>query len=81
MTIPIEIRQALGIEPGDRVDVEQSEDTVIVRKHQSWAERTAGILSAYRLDPPLTPQQERELYMQGVADEEEAILREIEEER
>ncbi|MBX3070467.1 MAG: AbrB/MazE/SpoVT family DNA-binding domain-containing protein [Thermomicrobiales bacterium] len=81
VTIPIEFRQALGFEPGDRLDVEQNEDSVVVRKHQSWAERTAGILAAYRLDPPLTPRQERELYMQAVADEQEAILRQADENR
>ncbi len=74
VTIPIELRRSLGLDPGVELDIELHEDSVVVRKHQSWADSTAGILSAYRLDPPLTPRQERELYMQGVADEEEAIL-------
>jgi antitoxin PrlF len=67
--IPAQIRRSLGLRDGDRVTVEQQGDTVLLRRATSVAERTAGILSKYRLPVPLSAEQERAAFEVGVADE------------
>ena len=44
--IPKAVRDELGIEPGDRVDVERKQDMVVIRRHDDSAtERRARIAS------------------------------------
>lgn len=69
VTIPIEIRRSLGLAEGDRLAVEQQGNAVLLRRATSVAERTAGILAAYRKDSPLSAAEERVAFEQAVADE------------
>ena len=74
LTIPIEIRRALNLVAGDRLAVEHQGEVFLVRRAMSVAERTAGGLAAYRGFPPLTLEEERAAFEQGVADEVAASL-------
>ena len=69
ITIPIEIRQSLNLNTGDKLAVEQRGDTVLLRRATSVVERTAGIFAKYRKATPLSPAEERAAFEQGVADE------------
>lgn len=60
--IPIEIREALGIEEGDVVTIHQDEDRFSVQKREDWATMSAGRYRPYATKPdPLEPAQIREL--------------------
>jgi AbrB family looped-hinge helix DNA binding protein len=59
VTIPIEVRRALGLKRGDKVSFFQEGEIITVRPAQSVAEQTAGILSRYRKQPPLAAEAER----------------------
>lgn len=74
MTVPIEIRRALNLTEGDKLAVEQQGEAFLVRRATSVAEYTAGIFAAYRKFPPLTLEEERAAFEQGVADEVSASL-------
>jgi AbrB family looped-hinge helix DNA binding protein len=69
VTIPVEIRRALGLKEGDRLAVERQGEAVLLRRARSVAERTAGILAQYRLAVPLTAEEERAAFERAVADE------------
>jgi bifunctional DNA-binding transcriptional regulator/antitoxin component of YhaV-PrlF toxin-antitoxin module len=69
ITIPARVLGSFGLKTGVKVLVEHEGDVIVVRRWQSFAERTAGILSKYRLERPLTPQEEREPFGHAVADE------------
>ncbi|HKG25219.1 MAG TPA: AbrB/MazE/SpoVT family DNA-binding domain-containing protein [Thermomicrobiales bacterium] len=69
VTIPIDIRRSLDLKEGDRIAVEQHGEAVLLRRATSVAERTAGILSGYRLATPLSAEEERARFEQAVADE------------
>jgi antitoxin PrlF len=69
ITIPSNIRRALGLTEGDSLAVEQDGERIVLSRIGSYAERSAGALAAYRLATPLTPREEREAFEQGVADE------------
>jgi AbrB family looped-hinge helix DNA binding protein len=43
VTIPTEIRKALGLVEGDRLEVQLESDTVCLRRAESVITRTAGI--------------------------------------
>lgn len=44
--IPKAVRDELGIEPGDRVDVERKQDMVVIRRHEDSAgERRSRVAS------------------------------------
>jgi AbrB family looped-hinge helix DNA binding protein len=45
VTIPIEIRQRLGLVEGERLEVQLEADTVCLRRAQSVIARTAGIFA------------------------------------
>jgi AbrB family looped-hinge helix DNA binding protein len=45
VTIPTEIRQALGLVEGDRLDVQLEANTVCLRRAESVIARTAGIFA------------------------------------
>lgn len=64
VTIPAEIRKALGLEIGDRVDFELEDDRLIVSPQESAVLRTAGIFKEYAKnlgERPLTAEQLREV--------------------
>jgi AbrB family looped-hinge helix DNA binding protein len=69
VTIPVAIRQALGIREGDQLAVEQQGEAVLLRRATSVAGRTSGALSRYRLAAGLSSEEEREAFAQAVADE------------
>jgi antitoxin PrlF len=69
VTIPIDIRRSLDLKEGDRVAVEQQGEAVLLRRATSVAERTAGILARYQLAKPLSAEEERARFEQGVAGE------------
>lgn len=58
ITIPVEIRNALGISEGDKIEVELEDSTVRLRpKKGSITERTAGMFKSNR--PPMTAEELR----------------------
>lgn len=69
ITIPVEIRRSLNIEPGDRVIVEEREGGVFLRTPESVVEQTAGILNAFVPARPFTPRDEREAFGQALAED------------
>jgi antitoxin PrlF len=71
VTIPADIRRALGIKEGDKIAFVVEDNQVKLTKKGSVVEQTAGLM---RNDlPKLTPQEEHEAAAQGIA--EEAIKR------
>jgi AbrB family looped-hinge helix DNA binding protein len=69
VTIPIEIRRALGLKRGDKVAFERDGDSVTIRAAHGVTERTAGILASYRKVPSPSAEEEREAFAQAVGDE------------
>lgn len=69
VTIPVAIRRALDLKEGDRIAVEQRGETVLLRRASSVAERTAGVLAAYRRPTPLSIEEERVAFEAAVAEE------------
>lgn len=69
ITIPIEVRRALGLNEGDRVMVTQEGGRAIIARAESVTERTAGIGRAYRRTTPLTIEEEKEGFAQGIVDD------------
>ncbi len=69
VTIPIEIRRALGLNEGDRVMFIRDGNDVRLTSAESIAVRTAGMLHAFRRVPPATLEEEKEAFAQAVADE------------
>lgn len=70
ITIPAEIRRALGIKKGDRAAFVIEGDRVWLIFKGSVVERNFGIVKS--TEPPLTAQEEREAFEQGVAEEDDA---------
>jgi AbrB family looped-hinge helix DNA binding protein len=71
VTIPADIRRALGIKEGDKVAFVVEDNQVKLTRKGSVVEQTAGLM---RHDlSKLTPQEEHEAAAQGIA--EEAIKR------
>ena len=62
VTIPVEIRNALGLHEGDKLEFGYEGDEITIRRARSYAERTAGIFAKYRLERPLTIEEEREAF-------------------
>jgi antitoxin PrlF len=71
VTIPADIRRALGIKEGDKVAFVLEDKQVKLTKKGSVVEQTAGMMQNNL--PRLTPQEEHEAAEQGIA--EEAIAR------
>jgi antitoxin PrlF len=71
VTIPAEIRRALGIKEGDKVAFVLEDDQVKLTRKGSVVEQTAGALKSDV--PALSPQEECEATEQAIA--EEAIAR------
>jgi AbrB family looped-hinge helix DNA binding protein len=67
VTIPVEIRRALGLQEGDRVMFTMEDGTVRLARTGSIVERTAGVFKSNL--PPLTPKEMREFAEQAIADE------------
>ena len=69
VTIPIDIRRELDWNEGEVVTFEKQGSGVLLQPAQSVTDRTAGIGAKYRLAKPLSRQEEKEAFEQGVADE------------
>lgn len=69
VTIPVEVRRSLGIREGDQVGFMRDGDHFILVRPEDVIRRTAGMMAAYRLERPLTLEEEDEAYQQGAADE------------
>ena len=67
MTVPIEVRRALGLREGDSVVVTLADGKAQLQRSPSIVERTAGSLKSNR--PAMSPEQERDEFERGVADE------------
>jgi antitoxin PrlF len=67
VTIPADIRRALGIKEGDKVAFVLEENEVKLTKKGSVVEQTAGALKSDI--PALPPQAEREAAEQAIAEE------------
>lgn len=66
ITVPAEVRRALGLREGDNVAVLLGDDgRATIERRSSVVTRTAGIFKSGR--PPLTPDQEQEAFESGVA--------------
>ena len=73
VTIPTEIRQALGLVEGDRLEVQLEADTVCLRRAESVIARTAGIFA--RPGPARPAEELREAAETAIALEAEARSR------
>src|ERR671918_312074 len=71
VTIPADIRRALGIKEGDKVAFVLENDQVKLTRKGSVVQQTAGALKS--TVPALSPQEEHEAAAEGIA--EEAMLR------
>ena len=67
VTIPAEIRRALDLKEGDKVEFEMEGGHLRLAARGSVAERTAGIFKTNK--PPLTAEELREAAERAIADE------------
>jgi len=67
VTIPVEIRKALGIEEGDRVSFVVDEDEVKLRRTGSVVARTAGAFKGRA--PAMTVERLREAAEEGMSED------------
>jgi AbrB family looped-hinge helix DNA binding protein len=70
ITIPIEVRRALGIQPGDVVTIRLDDcGRAIVEPQKALAERTSGMFKDYAPTRALSARELRDAYEEGVAQE------------
>ena len=69
VTIPAEIRRALGLKKGDSVAWILEKDHVRLRRSRGVVARTAGILRDENEKSPLTAEEERAAVEQALAEE------------
>jgi antitoxin PrlF len=67
ITVPVEIRRALGLREGDNVAVLLEDGQARIERRPSVVARTAGMLKTNR--PALSPRQEQEEFERGVAED------------
>ena len=67
ITVPVEVRRALGLREGDSVAVLLEDGQARLERRSSFAARTAGIFKSGR--PPLSAEQEQEAFERGVAED------------
>ena len=67
VTIPVEIRRLLQVQPRDRIAFVVEDDTVRLVRSQSVVARTAGALKSAK--PPLTAEELREVAETAIAQE------------
>lgn len=69
ITIPVEIRNELGLREGDVLVVERTNAGILLRNQQEIVRNTAGALAKYARFPPPTPEELRQAFEEGVAEE------------
>ena len=67
ITVPAEIRRALGLHVGDKVAVVLENDQVRLRRAGSVVARTAGIFRSH--EAPLTAEELREIAEEAIAED------------
>jgi len=67
VTVPVEIRRALGLKEGDKVEFTLEGEKVRLARTGSVVERTAGMLKSDL--PPMTAKEMREFAEQVIANE------------
>ena len=67
VTIPVEIRRLLQVQPRDRIAFVVEDDKVRLVRSQSVVARTAGALKSAK--PPLTAEELREVAEKAIAQE------------
>lgn len=67
VTVPLEVRGALGIKQGDKVAFVLEDDQARISRQRGYTERTKGAVKPDR--PPLTAEQLRAAAEQAFADE------------
>ena len=67
VTIPVSIREALGLKEGDSVIWQMEDEEVTLRRGGGVVARTAGILKSKSLG--LTTEEEREAVAQAIAED------------
>ncbi|MGH2458354.1 MAG: AbrB/MazE/SpoVT family DNA-binding domain-containing protein [Chloroflexota bacterium] len=73
ITVPIEIRDALGLRQGDRVTLVLEEGQVRLRKTRSVVDRTAGVLKQDEM--PLPAEELRAVAEEAISEDVVARLR------
>ena len=68
VTIPIEVRKALDIEPGDRLTFIVRNGDVNLARTASWVTRTAGMFRDAAIQPPPTAKQLRSMASDAIAE-------------
>jgi AbrB family looped-hinge helix DNA binding protein len=72
ITVPIEVRRALGLQEGDNVAMLLDDDgRVTLERRPSVVARTAGIFRSGR--PPMSPEQQ-EAFERGVAEDQTSLV-------
>ena len=67
ITIPVEVRRALGISEGDKVSIELADDEVRIRRVGSIVEQTAGAFKSQK--PTESAERLREIAEEIIADD------------
>ena len=67
ITVPIEIRKALGLHQGDKVALVLENNQVRLRRAGSIVAQTAGILKGS--EPPLTAEELRDVAEEAIAED------------
>lgn len=67
ITVPVEVRRALGLQEGDNVAVLLEGGQARIERRPGVVARTAGMLRTDR--PVLSPAEEQEEFERGVADD------------
>lgn len=80
VTIPLHVREALGLKPGDKVGFIKQGDNFVVTTPREIVEQTAGVFKKYAdaLDRMYSAEELRDFYEVGVADEVMRSMRESE---
>jgi AbrB family looped-hinge helix DNA binding protein len=69
VTLPKELTELFGIEPGDRLIFTERDGVIQVEKASDWVQRTAGILRRPMPEPPPSAEEERRRFEEAVARE------------
>ncbi len=69
VTLPKELTELFGIEPGDRLIFTERDGVIQVEKASDWVQRTAGILRRRMPESPPSAEEERRRFEEAVARE------------
>lgn len=72
MTLPKEVRDDLGLQPGDRVDIVKQDGVYVIRARNVPISQLAGMLGKAPAGP-MTAEEEDARFTSALAEEDEAI--------